>query len=77
MEETFVDASSLSTDETSAKQRTKACCTDQSVNPRMGQTGVFNLWMKEGCWMYFIHNANGCMWGKAYRDLQIHHVQPD
>jgi hypothetical protein len=77
MEETSADAFLLSTDEISVEQRSKACCTNQQVNPRMGQTCVFNLWMKEGCWMYFIQNANGCMWGKAYRELQIHHVQPD
>jgi hypothetical protein len=33
----------ISVEEISVKQDTKACCADQPMNPRMGQTCVFNL----------------------------------
>ncbi|CAM6007787.1 unnamed protein product [Sphagnum balticum] len=44
--------SNASACEASAKQRVKACCTDQLMNPRMGQTDDSN---SEGShWIYFI-----------------------
>ncbi|CAM6039303.1 unnamed protein product [Sphagnum compactum] len=61
----------------SVKQRTKTCCTDQPTNTRIGQADASNPWMKESCWLYMIQDANGRMWGKSCRDLQIHHDQPD
>jgi hypothetical protein len=36
-----------------------------------------SLWMEEGCWIYFIQDANGRQWDRSYRDFQIYHVQPD
>jgi hypothetical protein len=54
VEEASVDALLLSAYEASIKQRTKACYTDQSMNPRMGQTDASGLWMEEGCWIYII-----------------------
>jgi hypothetical protein len=38
----------ISVEEISVKQNTKACYADQPMNPGMGQTCVFNLWMEEG-----------------------------
>ncbi len=67
----------ISVEEISVKQDTKACYADQPMNPRMGQTCVFSLWMEEGNWIYYIQDANGQMWERTCRDLQIHHVQPD
>jgi hypothetical protein len=67
----------ISVEEISVKQDTKACYADQPMNPRMGQTCVFSLWMEEGSWIYYIQDANGQMWERTCRDLQIHHVQPD
>jgi hypothetical protein len=77
LEEACADALLLSAYEASMKQKTKACYADQPMNPRMGQTGVFSLWMDEGCWICYIQDANGRMWERTCRDLQIHHVQPD
>ncbi len=64
-------------DEGSIMKRTKACYTDQSMNPRRGQTNVSGPWIEEGCWIHFIQVANGRMWARTCRDFQIHHVQPD
>jgi hypothetical protein len=77
VEEASADALLLSAYEASVKQRTKACYTDQSMNPRMGQTDASGLWMEEGCWIYIIQDANGRQWERSCRDFQIHHVQPD
>jgi hypothetical protein len=54
VEEASVDALLLSADEASGKQRAKACCTDQPVDPRIGQIGASGLWMEGGCWIYII-----------------------
>ncbi len=51
VEEASADTLLLSAYEVSVKQRTKAYYTDQSMNPRMGQTDASGLWMEEGCWM--------------------------
>ncbi|CAK9256491.1 unnamed protein product [Sphagnum jensenii] len=67
----------ISVEEISVKQDTKACYEEQPMNPRMGQTCVFCLWMEEGCWICYIQDANGRMWERTCRDSQIHHVQPD
>jgi len=77
VEEAFADALLFSAYQAYVKQKTKACYADQPMNPRMGQAGVFGFWMEEGCWIYFIQYANGRMWERTCRDLQIHHVQPD
>ncbi len=61
----------------SVKQKTEPRCTDQTMDPRTRQTDAFDLWMEEGCWIYMTQGANGHMWGKSCRDLQIHHDQPD
>jgi hypothetical protein len=66
----------ISVKEVSGKQMTKACHIDQPMNPRVGLTGTPGLWIEEGCWIYFIQDANGRMWERTCRDLQIHHVQP-
>jgi len=75
--EACADALLLSAYEASVKQRTKACCTDQPMNTRMGLTDASGPWMEEGCWIYFIQYANGRMWERSCRDFQIHHVQLD
>ncbi|CAM6043244.1 unnamed protein product [Sphagnum compactum] len=77
VEEASTDALLLSVDEAFVKQRTKACCTDQPMDPRMGQTDASSLWIEEGCWIYIIQDANGRHWERSCRDFQIHHVQPD
>jgi hypothetical protein len=77
MHDSTLTSLAISVEEVSVKQKTKACYTDQPMNPSMGQTGVFSLWMEEGCWIYYIQDANGRMWERTCRDLQIHHVQPD
>jgi hypothetical protein len=77
VEEASADALLLSAYQSYVKQKTKACYADQPMNPSMGQTGLFSLWMEEGCWIYYIQDANGRMWERTCRDLQIHHVQPD
>jgi hypothetical protein len=76
VEEASADAFLLCAYEASVKQRMKACCTDQPMDPGMGQTDVSGSWMKECCWTYIIQDANGRQWEKSCRDLQIHHVQP-
>jgi hypothetical protein len=40
--------------EVSGRQMTRACYTDQPMNPRVGQTNDSGLWTKEGCWIYFV-----------------------
>jgi len=75
--EACANALLLSAYKASVKQRTKACCTDQPMNTRMGLTYASGPWMEEGCWIYFIQYANGRMWERSCRDFQIHHVQPD
>ncbi len=77
VEEASTDALLLSSDEVSVKQRNEACYTAQPMNPRMGQTCVFSLWMKEGCWIYFIQDVNGRQWERSRRDLQIFYAPPD
>jgi hypothetical protein len=67
----------ISVEEMSVKQDTKACYADQPMNPRMGQACVFSPWMGEGSGIYYIQDANGRMWVRTCWDLQIHHVQPD
>ncbi len=67
----------LSSYEASVKLRTKACYADQPMNPRVGQNDASGPWMEEGCWIYFIQDANGRQWERSCRDFQIHHVQPD
>jgi hypothetical protein len=61
---------------TSVKQKIEPQCTYRTMDPRTRQTDAFDLWMEEGCWIYMIQGADGRMWGKSYRDLQIHHDQP-
>ncbi len=77
MEEASTDALLLSADEASVKQRTKACCTDQPMDPRMGQIDASSLWIEEGCCICIIQDADGRLWERFCQDLQIHHVQPD
>jgi hypothetical protein len=77
VEEAYADALLLSADEVFVKQRTRACCTDQPMDSRMGQTDASSLWIEEGCWIYIIQDANGRQWERSCWDLQIHHVQPD
>ncbi len=77
MHDSTLTSLAISVEEVSVKQKTKACYTDQPMNPSMGQTGLFSLWMEEGYWIYYIQDANGRMWERTCRDLQIHHVQPD
>ncbi len=48
MEEASADALLLSADEASVKQRTKAFCTDQPMDPRMGQSDASSLRTAEG-----------------------------
>jgi hypothetical protein len=48
VEEASADALLLSADEASVKQRTKACCTDQPMEPRMGQSDASSLRIAEG-----------------------------
>jgi hypothetical protein len=69
------DFSNASACEASAKQRVKACCTDQLMNPRMGQIDDSNP--EESHWIYFIQDATRRMWERLGRDDQIHHVKPD
>jgi hypothetical protein len=75
VEEASTDALLLCAYEASVKQRMKACCTDQLMNPRMGQTDDSNP--EESHWIYFIQDAIGRMWERLGRDDQIHHVQPN
>ncbi|CAK9876584.1 unnamed protein product [Sphagnum jensenii] len=64
--------------EASVRQRIEACCTDQPMDPRMGQTDDSDSWMRESYWIYFIQDAKRRMWEKRLcRDNQIHHVKPD
>jgi hypothetical protein len=63
--------------ETSVKQMTEPQCIGRSMNPRRGRTNAPGLWMEEGCWIYFIQVANGRMWARTCRGLQIHHDAPD
>jgi hypothetical protein len=48
VEEASADALLLSADEAFVKQRTKACCIDQPMDPRMGQSDVSSLRIAEG-----------------------------
>ncbi|CAK9860676.1 unnamed protein product [Sphagnum jensenii] len=48
VEEASADALLLSANEASVKQRTKACCTYQPMDPRMGQSDASSLWIVEG-----------------------------
>ncbi|CAK9858984.1 unnamed protein product [Sphagnum jensenii] len=64
-------------DEGAVTKRTKACYTKQPMNPGRGRTSVSGPRMEGRCWIYFIQVANGNMWARTCRDLQIHHDQPD
>ncbi len=75
--EASTNALLLRANEASVKQRTKACCTDQPMDPRMGQTDASSLWIEEGCCICIIQDADGRLWERSCRDLQIHHVQPN
>jgi hypothetical protein len=74
---TSADAFPFCVYEASEKQKTEACCTDQTTDPRTRRTDVSSLWLEEQCWIYMIQDANGRLWGKSCRDLQIHHDPPD
>ncbi|CAM6029355.1 unnamed protein product [Sphagnum balticum] len=54
MHDSTLTSLAISVEEVSVKQKSKACYTDQPMNPSMGQTGLFSLWMEEGCWIYYI-----------------------
>ncbi len=75
MNEAAAEALIFCVEEGSVMKRTKACYTEQSMNPRRGR--LDGLWMEEGCWIYFIQDATGRLWEKSCRDLQTHHEQPD
>ncbi|CAK9237235.1 unnamed protein product [Sphagnum troendelagicum] len=70
VEEASADALLLCAYEASVKQRMKACCTDQPMDPGMGQIDASGSWMKECCWTYIIQDANGRQWEKSCRDLK-------
>jgi hypothetical protein len=67
----------ISINEVSVKQEAEACYKERPINFRMKQADASDPWMKEHYWIYFIQVANGNMWARTCRGLQIHHDAPD